>query len=345
MSRPIVLVFSLFFLSPLVAEYLLGNMAIDALPALLFLAPMCGGGAVLVRESARQAGRGWPTMLLLAFAYALVEEGLATQTLFNPSYFGIQLLRETYIPALGMGAWWTLFVLALHTVWSISAPIAIIEAFASDRTRPWLGRRGLAVVSVVFVLGAGLVAFWTYQQEHFVAAPSQLAGVAVSVLVVSVAAFSVEATRPRGKRAVPEPWLVGVVSFVAASSIFVLRSAIGGWPLVAAYLLIFASVAVAVTRWTCRSGWSPLHIVSLAAGALLTYAWHSFPETPVIGSKGTIDLLGNVVFSLGACATPGGSHPLRGSSPERGSGRDRWPELASRPRLVRSSPLSTRVPP
>jgi hypothetical protein len=30
------------------------------------------------------------------------------------------------------------------------------------------------------------------------------------------------------------------------------------------------------------------------------YAWHSFPEKPVIGSGGTIDLVGNAVFSLGA---------------------------------------------
>ena len=33
---------------------------------------------------------------------------------------------------------------------------------------------------------------------------------------------------------------------------------------------------------------------------LLTYAWHSFPEKPVLGSAGTIDLIGNVVFSIAA---------------------------------------------
>src|SRR5262245_46824059 len=37
-------------------------------------------------------------------------------------------------------------------------------------------------------------------------------------------------------------------------------------------------------------------------GALLTYAWHSFPERPVLGSAGTIDLVGNVIFSIAAVA-------------------------------------------
>jgi hypothetical protein len=32
------------------------------------LAPMSGGGALLIREVARRAGRGWPTVLLLAAA-------------------------------------------------------------------------------------------------------------------------------------------------------------------------------------------------------------------------------------------------------------------------------------
>ena len=57
-----------------------------------------------------------------------------------------------------MGVWWTLFVLTLHTVWSICVPIAIIEALVPDRaTAPWLGRPGLAIVSVLYVLGSDLV--------------------------------------------------------------------------------------------------------------------------------------------------------------------------------------------
>ncbi|HEU0114734.1 MAG TPA: hypothetical protein VFQ80_08655, partial [Thermomicrobiales bacterium] len=61
----------LFFLAPLVAEFLLGNVAIDALAGLIVLAPLYGGGAVLIREAPRRADRGWPSMLLLGLAYGV----------------------------------------------------------------------------------------------------------------------------------------------------------------------------------------------------------------------------------------------------------------------------------
>ena len=288
---------ALFFLSPLVAEFLLGNVAIDALPAGLFFAPMYGGGAILVREAARHAQRGWPTMILLALAYAVVEEGLVIQTLFNPSYFGFELLREAYIPTLGIGAWWTLFVLTLHTVWSISAPIAIVEAFVPDRATPWLGKTGLTVTSALFVFGVALIFWGTHRQEHFVAATSQLVGAAIVVIVLIVAAFSVRDPRSRSEYPGPGPWKVGAFSFLAASTFLGLRYVLADWPIVAAYLILFGLVAVIVVRWSGCADWGPIHRVALAGGALLTYAWHSFIETPLIGSKGTIDLVGNVVFS------------------------------------------------
>lgn len=53
-------------------------------------------------------------------------------------------------------------------------------------------------------------------------------------------------------------------------------------------------------HWSRRKGWGNIHELALAAGALLTYAWHSFIEEPVIGATGTIDQIGNVVFSLSA---------------------------------------------
>ena len=188
----------LFFLSPFVAEFLLGNVSIDALPIGLVMAPMYGGGAVIVREAARRAGKGWPTIFLLALAYAVIEEGLVCQTLFNPSYFGFDLLREAYIPALGMGTWWTLFVLTLHTVWSISAPIAIIESLVPARaTMPWLGWPGLVVSTILFVLGSVLIFLGTYHQEHFMATTPQLLGVVVAAAVLIAVAFAVKTSRIR----------------------------------------------------------------------------------------------------------------------------------------------------
>src|SRR5690348_15573402 len=83
-ARRVAPALGLFLLAPLVGEYLLGNVAISQLIALAFLAPLYGGGALLIREVARRTGRGWPMMVLLALAYGLLEAGMLDQSLFNP---------------------------------------------------------------------------------------------------------------------------------------------------------------------------------------------------------------------------------------------------------------------
>src|ERR1700722_6366664 len=146
----------LFFVSPLVAEFLLGDLPIKMLGALVILAPMYGGGALLIREVVRRTGRGWPSIFVLAFAYAVFEEAYTTQSLFNPNYLklNLHLLQPAYIPALGIGAWWTVFVLNLHTAWSVSTSIALVEAAVPDRAEvPWLGSIGLTITSLLFALG------------------------------------------------------------------------------------------------------------------------------------------------------------------------------------------------
>src|SRR5690242_1417016 len=94
--------FVLIFLSPFVAEFLLGDFPVTMLPSLLFLAWMYGCGALLIRELTRRAGRGWPTMALLALAFGVLEEGLVTQSLFNPNYVNAHLLDEGFVPSLGI---------------------------------------------------------------------------------------------------------------------------------------------------------------------------------------------------------------------------------------------------
>jgi hypothetical protein len=84
------------------------------------LLPLYGGGALLIREIARRTGRGWPAMLLLALAYALLEEAFLTQSLFNPDYVGQRLLDYGFIPAIGTSLNWTVFVLSIHVVYGAS---------------------------------------------------------------------------------------------------------------------------------------------------------------------------------------------------------------------------------
>ncbi len=299
MLRRIAPALGLFILSPLVGEFLLGNASIDALPMGLALAPMYGGGAVLIREAARRAGKGWPTIFLLALAFGIVEEGLACQTLFNPSFFGIELLREAHIPALGIGVWWTLFVLTLHTVWSISVPIAIVESMVPDRaTTPWLRLPGLVASAVLLALGL-LLAFWgIYQQEHFLATTPQLLGTVATALIVTTLAFSARDWGIRGEHPAPAASQVGAFGFAASSVFFILRDLLVDWPLVLSYLLLYGLAWVLIVRWSSRRGWAAPHRLALTGGALMTYAWHAFPQPPILGSGGTVDLIGNTVFAI-----------------------------------------------
>jgi hypothetical protein len=313
-SRCLFAAIGLFFLAPLVAEFLLGNLPIKMLSALVVLAPFYGGGALLIRETARRAGRGWPTIVLLALAYGIVEEAFTTQTLFNPNYMhlNLHLLDSAYIPVLGIGAWWTVFVLALHTVWSISVPIALIEATVPRRaTTPWLGNWGLAVTAMLFVLGAAANTAIGFHTDHFLASPAQFAtSAAVVVLLVAgaflryqlVAASVSDPADPASlgpAQSVPSPWFFFAIALAAGSAILVGPKSWGWWA-AAIILGLELGVAALVLVLSRRSGWRRAHQLALAAGAALSYAWHAFFEPPVLGGTGLDVRAGNAVFALGA---------------------------------------------
>src|SRR5580700_10390398 len=168
----------LFFVAPLVAEFLLGDLPIDMLGALVVLAPMYGGGALVIREIVRRRGGGWLNIFALGLAYAIFEEAFTTQTLFNPNYLhlNLHLLEPAYIPALGIGVWWTMHVLTLHTVWSIAVSVALAEALVPDRAvKPWLGGGGLAITAALFLLGAAASTAIGLKQDAFMASRTQFA--------------------------------------------------------------------------------------------------------------------------------------------------------------------------
>ena len=86
---------------------------------LLILGPLYGAPAVFIGETTRGAGRGWPSMLLLALAFGLVQAGLIDQSLFNPDYRAIpywdELREPTLVPAIGVSASMALDLLVVTT--------------------------------------------------------------------------------------------------------------------------------------------------------------------------------------------------------------------------------------
>ena len=293
----------LIFVAPLVAEFLLGNLPIKLLPALIVLAPMYGGGALLIREVVRRTGRGWPSILLLGVAYGIFEEAYTTQSLFNPNYLKLNLglLTPAFVPALGIGAWWTLWMLMVHGLWSISTPIALVEACVPDRARtPWLGRVGLVIVSLVFLFGACATTAMGYKQDHYLATTAQFAGAAAVIAVLVAAAFVIsKRQKVEGARPAVSAWLVGAIALVFGSvALFVPKD--WGWGAVAALLALDAAMLVLVILWSGGSGWGLKHQLALGAGAALAYGWHAFLQHPAVGGTDLSVRVGNAIFLAGA---------------------------------------------
>lgn len=300
-KKNILAVVTLFFVAPLVAEFLLGDLPLKLLPALILLAPAYGGAAALIREVTRRTGRGWPMILVLGAAYAVMGEGLVTQSLFNPDYLkmNMHLLDHAWIPALGISAWWTLFMLNLHTFWSVGVSIALVEAlFPAERDTPWLGWLGDSVVALIFVLGALANFALGFKQNQFMASHAQLTCSAVLTLLLVVAAFLIPMKSRGGiSGRTPGPWITGAITFTLGIGVLntpLIGSVLGigvlharsdwGWAAAGVMLLCDVVFLVLITFLSRQETWSALHTLSIAAGGALAYGLHAFFAKPLLGS-------------------------------------------------------------
>jgi hypothetical protein len=288
---------TLFFVAPFVAEYLLGDLSLKLLPALIVMAPMYGGGALLIRELVRHRGRGWPTILCLGAAYALLEEGLVTQSLFNPDYLKLHLhfLEPAHITWLGTGAWWTLLMLNLHTFWSIGVSIALVEGLFPKRAHePWLGKVGHTVVDLLFLLGLVVNTLIGFKQNQFWASREQLGFAGVMCLLLIVLAFATPTGMARRQGQAPSPWVTGIAT-LALAMLFQFIPMRWGWRAVAAMLAVDVVFLLMVFVFSRCTGWTQLHTLSLGAGGAMAYGLHAFRQT-AFGGGVVLSRVGNVIF-------------------------------------------------
>ncbi len=303
MAKRLFAVFCLLLLSPLIAEYLLGSLPVSMLPILPVMVLMYGSGAVLIREIVRQTGKGWPSLILLATAYGFIEEGLVTQSLFNPNYMHMRLLDFGFIPALGTSLVWAIYVLALHMFWSIATPVGLTESlFPKRRDTPWLGKIGLGVVAVLYVLGSLLVAAFTYKSLPFMASPPQLIAVAAIVVALIVAAFAWPKPQAAGTAKVPHPLALFLMSFILGSlfvgSEFFGKRVLHLGPAAAVAILIGCELITLLAMIALTRGrqWSNGQRYALMLGAFAVYVWLGFPTDLALHGRG--DLPGHTVLTV-----------------------------------------------
>src|SRR5262249_19089795 len=236
----------------------------------------------VIRELVRRRGPGWARIALLGAAYAIVEEGLAIQSLFNPDLFNAGLLGAR---ALGVNWVWAQWTVGYHIVWSIAIPILLTELlFPERRGRPWLSRTGVIIVGMVYAAGALAVGaifrlvitpdFRTPMIVNIVAA--LVAAGLVALALIWPAKLKVVAPA-RDARPVPSPWVMALMTGAAACAWFMLLSIphimrdseLVIVPMLAEIGLV-AIVVWLIHRWSAPGrAWTDMHRLALACGALL----------------------------------------------------------------------------
>src|SRR5690625_1888278 len=304
-------VLTLVLLAPFTGELLLGNIAPTpsswafSLPLLILL---YGGGALLIREVARRLRRGYPTMLGLAVAYGLVEEGIVLGTLFNRDYLGLDLLEYGWMPALGTSLVWTGYVVTIHTVWSILVPIALTERlFPSHAQVPWLRVPGTVAIASVYVLGAVLVGLGNHYTYRFLPSPGQLAAVGALAAAFAGTALSVRGSADRGGR-VPGAGVMGGVALLCSSGFIAVQWASPTYGFLPAWaaLALMAALAVAagpvIVVNAGRRQWSARHSLAVLTGAVATYCWAGFLVQFSVHGYSTLGLIAQCAFAAAAAA-------------------------------------------
>lgn len=148
------------------AEYLQAYLpdtgdALVLLAGLVVLGPLYGGAALLIRETALRTGRGWPGTLLMAAAFGLLMTSQVDGSMWlvhDPEIaYWDELRAGTLLDPLGFAVFPVLSWVTGHVVFSIGAPLVLLDALAPrDKGKPLLGRLGLVIVAAL-CLGAALL--------------------------------------------------------------------------------------------------------------------------------------------------------------------------------------------
>jgi hypothetical protein len=149
----------LFFLSPAIAELLLGSSPPSEFfnPfSLLLLCSLYGSGALIVRELKVRWNKGFVSMFVLGAAYGMIEEGLMVKSFFDPKWMDLGILG-VYGRWLEVNWVWAEWLTIYHAIFSIAIPITLVElAYPKRRSDRWLSNKKFCGV---IILLASVVTF------------------------------------------------------------------------------------------------------------------------------------------------------------------------------------------
>jgi hypothetical protein len=266
--------------TPGIPEYLSGSTPVDGIiiaPGVfaLFLVlnvGLYGPGVLLVREAFVRWKPGWAGILLLGSAYALLEEGTALSTLFNPHASVVGSLGS-YGRFAGVNWVWSIGVIGVHVVYSVGLPILLLGlALPETRGRPLLTNRQIPIALLLYGLDITALALAV---GYYRTAPALL----LSAAVLAGILYALTRRLPRGTldptadapRFAPK-WFF-VLGFVFYP-ILLLVPGVGGavslWPPVTIALEAFLAAALFLyVRRTVGRKENEAALTMLALGTLL----------------------------------------------------------------------------
>ena len=283
-------ILALLFLSPAIAELLSSSS-----PPLEFFNPLTmlllvsfyGCGALLIREAWVRWGRNPYTLLLLGAAYGVVEEGLLVKSFFSTTWPDLGILAW-YGRWLGVNWVWTVMLTIYHSVFSIAIPIVLVELFHPEvRAEPWLKRRGLSLILLVF-LSVSTLFFLFFRYET---TPIHLLSALLTALLLVVVSKKVSKRYLSGSREPPSAFKLALIGS-SWSAFLLIGPHIAGSLEVPAVLCVFSLIIVFLVylNWVLSYEWiSPLKIFDLATSPLWTLIFFAFiaeidvnrPDNPV----------------------------------------------------------------
>lgn len=263
---------------------------------IVFLAPLYGGVALLIREVAVRTGRGWPGRLLLAAAFGVLMPTWIDLSLWIPQtteeirlWGDIRAVTIAGVSVLALSSW------ALgHVVMSVAVPLAVVEGLLPEgRGRSWLGWFGITVLTVMAVGVATLI----HLDEDNPGVETSAAKYALSLAFAATLALG--AFTPLGRPVTPvegrnsaRPVVLGIAAFVLMAAFDLAPSSWLG------LVLVWGAVSTAgllLVRFSRSPGWTARHLVAFTFGAFLERAVIGFLAPTPPGGDTAGKLVQNMV--------------------------------------------------
>ena len=295
--------------APVTAELLQAYQALTGDPvavagAIVFLAPLYGGAALLIREITVRTGRGWPATLILAAAFGLAMPGIVDLSMFGVDAPGVpywaELREPTLIPGLHVSAFSTISWAAGHVMMSVGAPLALLYAVAPvHRGRPLLGRVGIPATIAAWTVVA--VQIHIDGRESFGLTPTAGPMILMVAVVVAIAALAMSPLgSPVGvsgqSRTVPAVLIVaGAVTLKVSMDLLP-----STWLGVAAFLGLVLLAGIILHFAARHRQWGPREIGMLGVGVVIGGILIGFLAPLPPGVTATAKLTQNAALLLAA---------------------------------------------